>query len=55
MVKKSCSILGGLYSYKNPDSARWCIPVIPAFERWKQEDQEFKTNLYYKFEAAWPI
>ncbi|XP_040608667.1 desumoylating isopeptidase 1 isoform X2 [Mesocricetus auratus] len=25
----------------------WCMPVIPALGRWRQEDQEFKANLSY--------
>jgi hypothetical protein len=27
--------------------AWWCTPVIPAFGRLRQEDQEFKTSLDY--------
>jgi predicted transposase YdaD len=25
----------------------WCIPIILALERWKQEDQEFKVIMTY--------
>lgn len=26
----------------------WYMPVIPSLERWRQEDQEFKTSLGFK-------
>lgn len=32
---------------KNKHQAWWCMPVIPAFERWKQGNIEFKANLNY--------
>jgi hypothetical protein len=33
----------------------WCIPVIPAFRRLKQEDHEFETSVGYivSFRLAW--
>jgi hypothetical protein len=25
----------------------WCMPVIPALRRWRQEDHELKASLHY--------
>lgn len=34
----------------------WCIPVIPALGRCRQEDQEFKACLScFSLELAWDI
>jgi hypothetical protein len=37
-----------LLGYKNKSElAWWCMPVISALGRWRQEDCEFKTSLEY--------
>lgn len=38
LAKEFCEFKGCLNQNENRSQARWCIPVIPAFGRTKQED-----------------